>query len=129
MAELLKFIFVIIEIKIEFGPAETKITYNSLFFENPGKDIGSNLFNVFEKNYLLYFMNIFNFIKYICYSNVKKIMLHVYYYILQLFLIIIFNNMPNKFVKDYLYYHYTLKKSIFKIKKYIMLGYIKKWRF
>jgi hypothetical protein len=67
--------------------------------------------------------------KYIIYSNIKKIMLHIYYYILQLFLIVVYNNMPNKFVKDYIYYYYTLEKSILRIKKYIMLGYVKRWRF
>ena len=71
-------------------------------------------------------MNVLNFIKYIFYSNIKNIMLHLYYYVFQFFLIVVYNNGTNKFVKNYIYYYYILKKSVLKIKKYIMLGYIKK---
>lgn len=126
MTEFLSLIFVFFEVKIVFNTDAVNTTYNFFFFENQGKDLGNHLFNFFEKTHILYYMNMLNFIKYFFYSNIKKIMLHVYYYVLQLFLIIVYNNMPNKFVKDYLYYYYTIEKSVLKIKKYIMLGYIKK---
>lgn len=80
----------------------------------------------FEKNHLLYFFNIFNFIKYIFYCNIKKIINYIYYYIIQIFLILIYNNMPNKFIKTYIYYYYILKKNLMQFIKYIMLGYVKK---
>ena len=113
---------------------ESKIQINldsyifiELFFND--KALDTYLFGFFDKNSLLNCMNIFNFIKYICYSNIKKIMLYIYYYIIQIFLIVVYNNMPNKFVKIYLNYYYIFKNNILQGKKYIMLGYVKKWRF
>jgi len=107
---------------------EYKIQINNIFFEVFFYDrfLDNYLFYLFDKNNLLNYLNILNFIKYICYSNIKKIMLYIYYYIIQLFLIIVYNNMPNKFVKTYLYYYYILKNNILQGKKYIMLGYVKK---
>lgn len=83
----------------------------------------------FEKNQLLYFFNIFNFIKYIFYCNIKKFINYIYYYIIQIFLILIYNNMPNTIANNYIYFYYVLKKKLIQTLKYIMLGYVKKWRF
>jgi hypothetical protein len=128
------FIFVLFEFKIQFnvsseGVENVKTTTEFFFFQQNTKNIEDHLFGFFDKDQILYYMNIFNFIKYICYSNIKKLTLYVYYYIIQIFLIVVYNNMPNIIVKNYIYYYYTLKKnSIFYI-KYVMLGYVKKWRF
>lgn len=129
MIELLGLIIVFLDLKSTISISIFNINYDFFFLGNTVKDLSIPFFNFFEKSHLLYFMNVLNFIKYIFYSNIKNIMLHLYYYVFQFFLIVVYNNGTNKFVKNYIYYYYILKKSVLKIKKYIMLGYIKKWRF
>lgn len=129
MTNLSSLIIAFVGLKMQINIEFITIFWDHFFYEIFVKDLEDSVFGIFDKNHCLYYMNMFNFIKYIFYSNIKKIMLYVYYYIIQIFLIIVYNNMPNKFVKDYLYYYYILKQSILQTKKYIMLGYVKKWRF
>lgn len=124
---LSQFNFVFFEFKAKIIEEGLNIIFNiKLCFWSDKIDY---LFGFFEKNNLLYFFNIFNFMKYIFYCNIKKVINYIYYYIIQIFLILIYNNMPNKVVNNYLYYYYVLKKNLMQSIKYIMIGYVKKWRF
>lgn len=124
MANFFNLIFAILEFKIQIKAELINIFFDYFFYDKLYME--NYLFNIFDKNKLLYYLNMYNFLKYIFYSNIKNIMLHIYYYIIQIFLFLVYNNMPNKFVKNYIYNYYIFKKSLFQLKKYIMLGYVKK---
>lgn len=96
-------------------------TYNLLNYEF--------ICNLISKKDILYWLNIYNFIYYLCYKWIKTFLINLYFYMIQFFLIFIYNNMPNKLLVNYIYYYYIIKKFILKCYKYLIMGYIKPLRF
>lgn len=102
--------------------------FDNLFFQNI---INSNWieFYVLQKDKILYWINIYNFIHYILYKRLKFLMINIYYYFIQMFLLFIYNNMPNFFVGSYIYYYYRVKNTFFYYKKYLSMRFVKPYRF
>lgn len=69
--------------------------------------------NLFNKQDFIYWINLYNCIKYLCYKKVKYLSLQLYYYIIQSYLFLIFNNMPNKFF-SYIYKGFDTIKNVLK---------------
>ena len=98
-------------------------TYNILNYEL--------ICDLISKKDVLYWLNIYNFIYYLFYKWVKTLMINIYFYTIQIFLIFIYNNMPNKFVKTSMYY-IMLKKIIWKEKVIKFFKHVKMnrlWRY
>ncbi len=98
-------------------------TYNLLNYEF--------ICNLISKKDILYWLNIYNFIYYLCYKWIKTFLINLYFYMIQFFLIFIYNNMPNNFVKSSMYYIMLTKIRL--QEKIIMFSiYVKKersWRY
>lgn len=91
-------------------------TYNLLNYEF--------ICNLISKKDILYWLNIYNFIYYLCYKWIKTFLINLYFYMIQFFLIFIYNNMPNKFIKSSIYY-ILLEKIIWKDRLTRLLKHIK----
>lgn len=92
--------------------------------------VGSDLLNsIINKKDILYWFNIWNFINYIFYKWIKTLLINLYCYFIQFLLIIIYNNMFNKYATKFIINFFSLQFFILKIKRFIMLRIIKKTRF
>ena len=80
--------------------------------------------DLISKKDVLYWLNIYNFIYYLCYKWIKTFLINLYFYMIQFFLIFIYNNMPNKFIKSSIYY-ILLEKIIWKDRLTRLLKHIK----
>lgn len=93
-------------------------------------DLNNNIICCYiNKQNILYWLNIINFINYTMYKNIKLIIINIFYYIIQFYIIFIHSNMPNIFLKKYFYYFYELNRYIKRHKKYIFKRYLKKRKF
>lgn len=90
-------------------------------------DINNNLICYYvNKQSILNWLNIINFINYTMFKYIKLIIINCYYYIIQLYIIFIHSNMPNLFLKKYFYYFYEFNWYIKKRKAFIFKRYIKR---
>lgn len=80
------------------------------------------IFYYINKQSILYWLNILNFLNYTIYKYTKFIIINLYYYIIQWYIMFIHSNMPNIFLKNYYYIFYKLKKYL----KYIYKRFIKR---
>lgn len=92
--------------------------------------IDSNIIcNLVNKQSILNWLNILNLLNYLLYKYVKLILINLYCYIIQFYVIIIYRNLPNSFWKIYFEYSIIFRSFILKQKVYLMKRFIKMARF
>lgn len=86
------------------------------------------ILSFFDKNDIILLINLINLLYYNLYKICKNISLSLYFYYIQFYLIFIYNNTSNKFLKNYFYYFFLWKKNILYFCRFILRRIIKKRR-
>ena len=91
------------------------LIWNNLF--DFGYNIDNNMIcNLVNKEWLLNLLNLLNFLNYLLYKNIKLILINLYCYVIQFYIIIIYRNLPNSFWKIYFNYSFMFRCYILKQK-------------
>lgn len=85
----------------------------------------SNFNSFIDKNNMLALINLWNLLSYTVYKIIKLLALKIQNYLMQAFLIFIYNNMSNIFLGNFLSYFFLIKKDIYEISHYLFKRIIK----